>query len=108
MIYRVFQEALGNIGKHAQAANVTIGIKEQDGTVSFVIEDDGKGFDVKQASIRDAADGGLGLAIMQERVQMLQGAFDLWSEEGRGTKITFSIPIKGRPSLYGDLSHLDS
>ena len=108
IIYRILQEALGNIGKHAQAANITIRIKEWNKTVSFFIEDDGKGFDANQVFNRDTMEGGLGLGILQERVQMLRGTFDLRSEEGRGTKITFCIPIEKEPIPYGQVSHLNS
>ncbi len=93
-IYRVIQEALTNIGKHAQAENVSIVIGRQDDKVSFLMEDDGKGFDLKQAAMEKAPEKGLGLTTMNERVRMMGGVFDLWSQEGKGTRITFSIPIE--------------
>jgi len=97
VIYRIFQEALGNVGKHAQAKHVTIRIQNQNGAVDFFIEDDGKGFDVKQALMRGPAERGLGLPVMEERAHMLGGALDLQSGEGRGTSIAFNIPIEGGP-----------
>ena len=99
VIYRILQEALGNIGKHAQARHVTIRIQKQNGAVDFLIEDDGKGFDVKQALMRGPAERGLGLPVMEERVHMLRGTCILQSEEGKGTNITFSIPIE--EALHG-------
>jgi PAS domain S-box-containing protein len=99
MIYRVFQEALTNIGKHAQARNVFVKVKKVEGRISFFAEDDGKGFDVKHAAMKEGSERGLGLATMDERARMLGGSFDLWSEEGRGTRITLIIPIKKGGSL---------
>jgi signal transduction histidine kinase len=99
MIYRIFQEALTNIGKHAHARNVSMKVKKDEDRISFFVEDDGKGFDVKHAAMKEGSESGLGLATMDERARMLGGAFDLWSEEGKGTRITLSIPIKKGESL---------
>lgn len=98
-LYRIFQEALTNIGKHAQATRVSIAIKEESDAIFFLVEDDGKGFDVKQATMRKVTEKGLGLATMNERVWMLGGSLDLWSQEGKGTRIAFRIPLgkEGRP-----------
>ncbi|KAF0219146.1 MAG: PAS/PAC sensor signal transduction histidine [Geobacteraceae bacterium] len=93
-IYRVFQEAITNIGKHARAENVSVVIRRHDDRVTFSVEDDGKGFDLKQASMKDVSEKGLGLTTMTERVRMMGGNLDLWSQEGKGTRITFSIPVE--------------
>ncbi|CAG1016387.1 sensor histidine kinase [Geobacter sp.] len=92
-IYRVIQEALTNIGKHAEAEHVSVVVRRHDDTVIFSVEDNGKGFDLKQASVKNAPEKGLGLATMTERVRMMDGVFDLWSQTGKGTRITFSIPV---------------
>lgn len=97
-IYRILQEALTNIGKHAQAKNVSVVIKKHDDRISFVLEDDGRGFDVTQAVTKDATERGLGLATMDERARMLGGFLDL-SSQGKGTRITFSVPKKSGGSL---------
>ena len=103
MIYRVFQEALTNVGKHAGAKNVSVVIKSQEDRVSFVIEDDGKGFDPTKALTKHALDRGLGLSTMDERIRMLKGSLDLWSQQGGGTRISFTIPISnGRPMEKGE------
>ena len=94
MIYRVLQEALTNIGKHAQAGNVSVVIRKTEGQVSFFIEDDGRGFNPPTSFMRDHAGKGLGLAIMEERVRMLGGGLEIQSQEGRGTRIAFSIPTR--------------
>lgn len=95
ILYRIFQEALTNIGKYAQANKVTMAARRQDGMISFLIEDDGRGFDVKEFVVKSGAEKGMGLAAMGERVWMLGGNLNLTSQEGKGTQITFSIPAEG-------------
>jgi signal transduction histidine kinase len=92
-IYRVVQEALTNVGKHSRAGNVSISIRRHDDKVTFSVEDDGKGFDTLEPAQRDVSERGVGLTTMNERVRMMGGVFELWSREGEGTRITFSIPI---------------
>lgn len=92
IIYRIFQEALTNIVKHAHATHIYVVINKQDGNVCFSVEDDGKGFDVEQIFTRHAPEKGLGLAAMDERIRMLGGLLDIKSQKGRGTKITFILP----------------
>jgi PAS domain S-box-containing protein len=94
IIYRVLQETLTNIGKHAHAKNVSMVIKKYDDGVSFSVEDDGIGFDVLRATTVNPDERGLGLAIMDERARMLGGSFELWSEKGKGTRINFRIPLE--------------
>jgi len=91
-VYRIVQECLTNIAKHAQAKHVTITIRERDGHVYFCIEDDGRGFDVKEYLGKSATAKGIGLAAMFEQVRMLGGTLDIGSREAAGTKITFAIP----------------
>jgi len=93
IIYRVFQEALANTGKHANATHVSIVIEKKDGRVSFAVEDNGNGFDVEYVRAQASTEKGLGLAAMDERVRMLGGSLDIWSEEGTGTRITFTVPV---------------
>jgi len=89
-IYRVVQEALTNIGKHAKAKNVSIGAKREDQRITIIIEDDGKGFESSQVL---EAKRSLGLLTMEERVKILGGTFTLWSQKKRGTRISFTIPF---------------
>jgi PAS domain S-box-containing protein len=95
-IYRIFQETLTNIGKHAQARRVNIVIKHQDGGVSFQVMDDGLGFDLERVLTRDAAKQGLGLAALEERVHMLGGTLEIRSQEDLGTEISFTVPAEDR------------
>jgi PAS domain S-box-containing protein len=94
IIYRIVQEALTNIGKHAHAKNVSIVIEKYNNGVSFSIEDDGVGFDVLRAAAVNRHERGLGLAIMEERARMLRGSLEIWSEKGKGTRITFRVPVE--------------
>jgi len=89
-IYRIVQEALTNIGKHAKPKNVFLRIKREKQEVSFTIEDDGIGFDRHKVVNEKRT---LGLLTMEERVKILGGTFELWSQENRGAKISFIIPI---------------
>jgi PAS domain S-box-containing protein len=93
-IYRIFQESLTNIVKHAQARQVSVAIQKHDDYVSFSIADDGRGFDVQQVIGREPSRRGLGLAAMQERVRIAGGTLDIWSQIGFGTRITFTIPTQ--------------
>lgn len=93
VIYRIFQEALSNIRRYAEATHISVAIKKENDRLSFLVEDNGKGFNVKQAMLRDINERGLGLAAMEERVRMLGGIFNIQSEVGRGTKISFTIPV---------------
>jgi two-component system sensor histidine kinase DegS len=76
-----------------------VGIKKEDGRVSFSIEDDGKGFDLRRVVSASAAGKGFGLSIMDERVRMLGGVLDLQSEDEKGTRTTFVIPLKKKGTL---------
>ena len=88
-IYRVVQEALTNIGKHADPKQVSLKITRDKREVDITIEDDGVGFDQNKVSEKKT----LGLLAMEERVKILGGSFELWSQPNRGTRITFRIPI---------------
>ena len=92
-IYRIFQESLNNIVKHAHAANISITVKRDDGCVYFIIEDDGIGFNVHQGVIPVRRKRGLGLATIIERVKLLGGSFDVQSIKGKGTRLIYSIPV---------------
>ena len=93
MIYRIIQEALTNIGKHARAGNVSVKVRRANGRYLFSIEDDGQGFDVPAAKAKRADEKGMGLSTMIERTRMLGGGLDIWSESGRGTRIELAVPV---------------
>ena len=92
IIYRIFQECLTNISKHAGATEVSIAVKEQDDLISLMIEDNGAGFDAASVLVRRGAGRGLGLAALDERARMLGGMLEIRSQPGDGTRITLVIP----------------
>lgn len=92
-LFRVVQESLTNILKHAEAEDVFINLFGRNGWVFLCIEDDGKGFDYQ--TCLDEWNGtiiSLGLAIMKERVCMVDGSFCIDSKPGRGTQVFVAIP----------------
>lgn len=100
-IFRIAQEALTNIAKHAQASRVKITIQEQTGVVCLEIEDDGRGFEVERV-LRNGKSKRLGLLGMREHVEMVNGSFTIESTPEKGTVISARIPLprnRGRAPL---------
>jgi len=93
VIYRIVQEALKNIVKHAEAGSAAVTIRKTDRYVLLAIEDVGNGFEINEVWNRHVADRGLGLAAMDERTRMLGGAFGIQSEPGKGTYLSLRIPL---------------
>lgn len=85
-VFRIVQEAVRNAGRHSGAHQVRIYIGEKNGTLSVSVQDDGKGFDPSQ-------EAGLGILGMRERVMRLAGALEVNSKPGKGTMVTFSLPL---------------
>lgn len=85
-IYRIIQEALSNIIKHAAANSVDITISENQGTVEIMIEDDGKGYDTLTST------EGIGLRMMKERAAALKATFSIESTPNQGTVLLVAIP----------------
>ncbi len=90
-LYRIAQEAITNVVKHADAENVLIKITKGYPRVIMVIEDDGKGFEMKGT---EALSRGLGIVSMRERVGFLGGNFRMQSSPGKGTQIRATIPLE--------------
>jgi PAS domain S-box-containing protein len=93
LIYRIFQESLNNIVKYAQATQVHLTIRKENKGLRFSIEDNGKGFDADQVLAAPSVSKGMGLVAMDERIRMLGGALEVWSQKGLGTKISFYLKI---------------
>ncbi len=93
MLYRLIQESLTNIVKHAQASRMSIVISKSSDHVMCCIEDDGKGFDAKKMIHNNFNKKGLGLVAMYERTRMMGGTLDIWSQRETGTRITVTIPM---------------
>jgi signal transduction histidine kinase len=86
-IYRIVQEALTNVVKHADAQRVSVVLTRSDGRIKAVIEDDGKGFDPSAAD-----DGGVGLVGMRERIELLDGTLAVESSATAGTTVAAEVP----------------
>ncbi len=92
-LYRIVQEALNNVLKHAGAQNVSVLLQKQDGHLSLIIEDDGRGFDPDQDTI-DTTSHKSGLIGMGERAALLNGKLEIDSSPGAGTTVHARIPIE--------------
>jgi signal transduction histidine kinase len=90
-VYRIVQEAMTNIARHASATRVEIRVAEEDGRLSVTVEDDGVGFDARDVE-RPGRQGGLGLLGIRERVSQLGGTVRIDSVIGRGTRLEVTIP----------------
>jgi two-component system sensor histidine kinase DegS len=91
--FRIIQEALSNVAKHANATQVNIRLEIAEKRLSMIIEDDGNGFDVSILSDEKKMEQALGIASMGQRMEMLNGTLDLASTPGRGTRIAAYIPL---------------
>jgi len=93
-LYRVLQEALTNVARHAQASAVQIQLHYSAGTVVAQIEDNGCGFAVDSALAQERGGKGMGLLGMRERVTLLGGAFHIESMPSKGTQLWLKIPLE--------------
>ena len=92
-VYRVVQEALGNVSKHSGAARAEVSISGNNNALRVAIRDDGHGF-----NLDDAKGKGLGLISMEERVRHLGGTFAISPKRGDGTRIEIRIPLEINPA----------
>jgi len=88
-VYRVVQEALHNVARHANASNVLIELSRDDGDVRLTVEDDGVGIIAKPNPARQT----FGVSGMRERIATLGGKMNIVSSRGKGTRIEISVPI---------------
>ena len=94
-VFRIVQEAINNVSKHANAKNVIVNLEFMDKDLKLYVFDDGKGFNVESLKISNSdMNSGFGLFSMKERVELLGGKFEINSQIGKGTRISISIPLK--------------
>jgi signal transduction histidine kinase len=86
-IYRILQEAMNNIVKHANANRIKVSLRKTNGILQFSIEDNGQGFDPAGMLIRHGSGRGMGLLTMKERARSSDGFFEMKSTPGQGTRI---------------------
>jgi PAS domain S-box-containing protein len=91
--YRIIQESMTNILRHAQATEVSIRLINTDGTLVTEIRDNGIGFDAKKIKEKPIGQRGLGAIGMKERVTSIGGTLEITSEPGKGTSIKFRLPL---------------
>jgi signal transduction histidine kinase len=89
VIFRVLQELISNIIKHAQANEITIQLIREKNEFTLMVEDNGKGFDLEKAGSQD----GIGLKNIRSRVEYLNGSVSFDSAPGKGTTIVVEIPV---------------
>lgn len=91
-LFRIVQEALNNVRRHADASQVIITVDISDSAVEVAVEDDGKGFDPPTSTDHPTAGGKLGLIGMHERARLLRGSLSVDSRPGGGTRVVVSVP----------------
>ncbi len=92
LLYRLIQEALTNVARHAQAQSVLLSVEKKDAHLQAAVTDDGKGFDVRR-HFSGGGRKGLGICWMREHVELSGGKLFIDSALGRGTRISISLPI---------------
>jgi signal transduction histidine kinase len=108
-IYRIVQEALTNVSRHAQATQATIRIVERNGMIHASVTDDGQGLpEADRLGPRgDGLEGGFGMSGMRERAELVGGELELVPAPGKGTVMRLTVPLAGRPAsgeISGDVS----
>jgi two-component system sensor histidine kinase UhpB len=93
VLFRVVQEGLTNVAKHAQATHATVKLEIQPTQVCVDIYDDGRGFEPEQVLRRDSTHIGWGLLGIQERTSLLGGQYEITSDPGSGTSIRVRVPL---------------
>lgn len=92
--FRVVQEAVTNVIRHASARRIQVGVRAESGELEITVTDDGRGFDARAALEAPATGKSLGLLGMQERAKMLGGLMRIDSSAGNGTRVRVHIPLK--------------
>jgi PAS domain S-box-containing protein len=99
--FRIFQECLTNVIRHADAKSVNVTLREEDGDLILAVTDDGKGFEESQVS------ESLGFLGMKERAQVCGGRLDITSAPGIGTTVALRVPMHSPALSNGDYAHSD-
>jgi len=94
-LFRLIQEALNNVRKHANARKAEVKLDIKPNLIIAGVKDDGQGFDLRQALAATGGDN-FGLISMKERVELLGGHLDIITAPGKGTEVIFRIPVTGQ------------
>jgi len=105
-IYRIVQEALTNVSRHAQASRAVVSVTERDGVIHASVTDDGQGLpDAGRLGPRgDGLEGGFGMSGMRERAELIGGELEFTPAPGRGTIVRLTVPVAGRTGASGQPS----
>lgn len=102
VFFRIFQECLTNVARHAEARSVRTSLLEENGNLQLVVQDDGKGFRESEAA------GSLGVLGMKERAQACGGSVQVSSSPGKGTTVTVRVPVRAASAGREDHEYSDS
>ena len=91
-LYRIIQEALANVGRHAEAGRVAIRLERRQRSLRFWVRDDGVGFDPQ--AVGPGRDGGLGLLGIRERLAAIGGRLEVVSSPGNGAQLKATLPLR--------------
>ena len=89
-LFRIIQELITNIIKHADAKNATINISLYDKNLNIIIEDNGKGFDIEKVNLKN----GMGISSIKTRIEHLKGTFEIDTTLGKGSSVILNIPAE--------------
>ena len=92
-LYRIMQEALSNVARHAEAHQVHVRLERRGATVVLVVEDDGRGFDPTHPPVASGTTRGLGIHSMRERAAVHKGSLAIDSAPESGTRVAVDIPL---------------
>jgi signal transduction histidine kinase len=93
-LYRIAQEALNNVTKHAKAKKVNVLVEFRKGEIVLMIEDDGRGFNLSRVSQPSTSGKGLGIVGMRERAALLGGKVEIETARGKGTTVIARVPAR--------------
>ena len=96
-LYRIVQEGLANIARHAEAREVEVRLRQEDDSLMLSLRDDGRGFDLEDLAAVKGREGSFGLASIRERALMLGGECSVHTRPGKGTTIEILVPLTSEP-----------
>jgi signal transduction histidine kinase len=91
-LFRIFQESLTNVSRHANATTVIVSLEQKDGLLTLTIEDDGQGFEQRRIGAKQT----LGILGMRERCEMMGGNYAIQSAPGQGTTVAVAVPYDNK------------
>jgi signal transduction histidine kinase len=107
-LYRIVQEALTNVSRHANATRAVVRVAERNGVISATVTDDGQGITKTPGtgprSAEEELKGGFGMAGMRERAELVGGELELNPGPAGGTQVRLTVPLAGRPEMTDDVS----